>query len=99
MDFFLRIKKGKVCILKIDWNKFILGDDVAKIILFMLGILFLTLGFFYIIVYTNLFTLGYSWGEYFKFMAGHIKNYSLLVGIILIAISLQIRWPERGLRR
>ncbi len=54
----------------------------------MSGFLFMVIGFFYLIVYTNLFTFGYSFSEYIEFMLTHIRNYSLFIGVILIVIAL-----------
>ncbi len=47
----------------------------------------MTIGFFYFIVYSNLFTFGYSIKEYLIFMASNIKNYTLILGIILLLIA------------
>ena len=53
----------------------------------VIGFVLTTIGFFYFIVYSNLFTFGYSLSEYLIFMASNIKNYTLLVGIILLLIA------------
>ena len=46
------------------------------------------MGFFYFIIYFNLFTFGYSFKEYLLFMTTNFKTYILLLGIILLLISL-----------
>ena len=63
-------------------------NNLTRIIIYLLGILFTTIGMFYVICYTNLFTFGYSLKEYLIFMVTHYKNYSLLLGIILLSISI-----------
>ena len=54
-----------------------------------MGFLLTTLGFYYYIIYANLFTFGYSFSEYLLFMLKNVKSYSLFFGIILLLISLR----------
>ncbi|MCI2041989.1 MAG: hypothetical protein LKJ84_03425 [Bacilli bacterium] len=68
---------------------------MTRIIIYLLGFMFTTLGFFYFICYTNLFTFGYSFSEYLNFMFTHYKTYSLLLGIILLIISIYGRREKR----
>ena len=61
---------------------------MTRIIIYLLGFIFTTLGLFYYICYTNLFTFGYSFIVYLHFMFTNIKTYSLLLGIVLLIISI-----------
>lgn len=47
----------------------------------------MTWGFFYVIIYSNLFTFGYSFIEYLKFMFTHVSIYLLFIGLLLILVS------------
>ncbi len=51
------------------------------------GFILMTWGFFYVIIYSNLFTFGYSFIEYLKFMFTHVSIYLLFIGLLLILIS------------
>lgn len=60
---------------------------IKNIIIGLIGFILTTIGFFYFIVYSNLFTFGYSIKEYLIFMFTNIKNYTLILGIILLLIA------------
>ena len=60
---------------------------MKHIIIGIIGFILTTIGFFYFIVYSNLFTFGYSFKEYLIFMASNMKNYTLLLGIILLLVA------------
>lgn len=66
-----------------------------RVVLYLLGFFFLTMGFFYIIVYTNLFTFGYSIGAYMEFMVSHVRNYSLLLGLLLLLVAIYGKGKKR----
>lgn len=61
---------------------------MIRILLYGSGFILMVMGFFYLIIYTNLFTFGYSLKEYMYFMLSHIRNYALLVGFILVIVAL-----------
>ena len=61
----------------------------------LIGFILTTIGFFYFIIYSNLFTFGYSFVEYLKFMFSNIKNYTLILGIILLIIALKRKEKKR----
>ena len=61
---------------------------MIRILLYGSGFILMVIGFFYLIIYTNLFTFGYSLKEYMYFMLSHIRNYALLVGLILVIVAL-----------
>lgn len=62
---------------------------MKKIILLGLGILFLSISLFFMILYLNLFTLGYSFFDYVHFINSRIECLIFYVGIILIIIGLK----------
>lgn len=68
---------------------------MMKLFIYIVGFMLMTMGFFYVIAYINLFTFGYSLLEYSKFMLSHIQTYSLPIGMLLIAIALY----KKGARR
>ena len=54
---------------------------------YLFGILFMTIGFLFFILYFNLFVFGYSLGEYFLFLIGRFECYSFLLGVFFIAFA------------
>ena len=61
---------------------------IKYLLIGLIGFILTTFGFFYVIVYSNLFTFGYSLKEYFLFMLTKLGLYSLILGLILIFIAL-----------
>ena len=62
---------------------------IKYLIIGIIGFIFTTIGFFYVIVYSNLFTFGYSFKEYFLFMLKEFRSYFLPIGLILLAFALK----------
>ena len=62
---------------------------MKKIILLGIGILFLSISIFFMILYLNLFTLGYSFLEYVHFINSRIECLLFYTGVILIIIDLK----------
>ena len=61
---------------------------IKYLLIGLIGFILTTFGFFYVIVYSNLITFGYSLKEYFLFMLTKLGLYSLILGLILIFIAL-----------
>ena len=61
---------------------------IKYLLIGLIGFILTTFGFFYVIVYSNLFTFGYSLKEYLLFMLTKLGLYSLILGLILIFIAL-----------
>ena len=59
-----------------------------RFLLFLIGFGFTVIGFSYVILYLNLFTIGYNFLEYVNFIIRRIECLILIVGIILILISI-----------
>ena len=62
-----------------------------RIIIFLLGILFIVTGMISIILYLNLLTFGYSFLEYVNFIIRKFECISLFIGLIIIWISVSHR--------
>ena len=59
-----------------------------KLFLFFIGILFTSMGLFFLIIYLNLFTLGYSFFDFVKFIIMRYECWLFAIGIILIYLSI-----------
>ena len=59
-----------------------------KFLISLLGFMLMVVGFFYIIIYINLLSFGYSLTEYFSYLISRYECWFLLIGLILIIISL-----------
>ena len=71
-----------------------------RILAFISGITLMSVGLFFLILYLNLFTLGYSFGNFVKFIIRRPECFSFLVGLILVILSLgKERLNELFLRR
>ncbi|MEG2457795.1 MAG: hypothetical protein RSB41_02780 [Bacilli bacterium] len=64
---------------------------INKIFMFVLGIILSSIGIVFIVIYMNLFTLGYNLIDYGKFIIKRIEVWSLLIGIIIIIFSFKKR--------
>ena len=62
---------------------------MKKIILLGIGILFLAISFFFMILYLNLFTLEYSFFDYVHFINSRIECLIFYIGIILVIVGLK----------
>lgn len=62
-----------------------------RIILFFLGAIFMLIGNFYIAIYINLFSLGYTIIEYLEYIFTRYECYFTVVGIILIIVSVYLK--------
>lgn len=62
-----------------------------KIILFLVGTFFMLYGNFYIVVYMNLFSFGYTKFEYLEYIFTRYECYCSVIGVILIILAVYIR--------
>ncbi len=67
-----------------------------RILLYILGIIFTSIGLFFMIIYLNLLTTGYSFFDFVKFISRRVEVWLFFVGIICIALSLE-RWIKNEL--
>ncbi len=62
----------------------------------ILGILISSTGLFFIFLYTNLLTIGYSFLEFVHFISKRFECMLFIVGIFLIVLSIE-RWRKNVL--
>ena len=67
-----------------------------RILLYTIGIILTSLGLFFIIIYLNLLTMGYSFSFFVKFISRRVETWLVVIGVICIAISLE-RWIKNEL--
>lgn len=67
-----------------------------KLFIYILGLIFTSLGIFFTIIYLNLLTIGYSFWEFIHFISRKIEFWFIPLGLILIGISLE-RWLKNEL--
>lgn len=60
---------------------------ILRILFFILGFYLMIIGNFYIIIYMNLFSFGYTISEYISFIFTRLECYYTLVGFILIILA------------
>ena len=61
---------------------------MVRFFFFLIGFGLTLIGFIYIIIYFNLFTIGYNFLEYVNFIIRRIECWNALFGIIIMAICL-----------
>lgn len=59
-----------------------------KYVLFLFGFGITIIGLMYIILYLNLFTLGYNFSFYVNFIIRRLECYNFIIGIIIMFISM-----------
>ena len=67
-----------------------------KITLYFIGIILVSVGMFFTIIYLNLLSMGYNFLEFVKFISRKIEFYFILGGLICIGVSLE-RWIKNEL--
>lgn len=63
---------------------------MKKFLILFLGFIAMTYGITYIILYINLFAIGYTIKEYLTFLFTRVEGYFLPLGILLELIGLNI---------
>ena len=59
-----------------------------KILLFILSIICMSIGLFFIVLYLNLFTLGYSFFDFVKFIIMRVECLIFFLGLIFLFLSI-----------
>jgi len=71
-----------------------------KLFTLFLGIILTSVGLFFLILYLNLFTLGYSFFDFVKFIIMRIECLCFFIGVLLLCFSIGgKRLSELFLRR
>ena len=55
-----------------------------KFFIYLLSIFFMTIGLTFIIIYTNLFSFGYTFFEYLEFVLSKIECILFFIGFIML---------------
>ena len=67
-----------------------------NVFIILLGIFFASLGLMFIFLYTNLFTIGYSFLEFVKFISTRLECWLFIFGLIILIIERE-RWKKNVL--
>lgn len=67
-----------------------------KVFLYFLGIIFVSVGIFFTIIYLNLFSMGYSFLDFVKFISMKVEFWLIFLGLVCLVISLE-RWIKNEL--
>ena len=59
-----------------------------KFLMFLSGVLLTSIGLFFLILYLNLFTLGYSFFDFVKFIIMRPECWLFTIGLVLLYFSL-----------
>lgn len=68
----------------------------CRIFFFLLGFGFMVIGCTYIITYLNLLSLGYSFGEYIKYILTRVECLSFLFGFLVMTMSIFWKGEEKN---
>lgn len=68
---------------------------MLRIFFFLFGFGLMVVGFTYIILYLNLFTIGYNFLEYVNFIFSRLECYFVLIGLIILISSLFIKGEKK----
>ena len=61
---------------------------IYRILLYLIGLISLSLGISMMIMYLSLFSLGFTFNEYLEYMFSNYSFYLIPFGILLICLSL-----------
>ena len=67
---------------------------MLRIFFFLFGFGLMVIGFTYIILYLNLFSVGYNFLEYVNFIFSRLECYFTLIGLIVLILSLFIKGDD-----
>ena len=59
---------------------------ITRIILFLIGFVFMIIGFSYFIIYINLLSFGYNIYEYINYCLTRYECWLLIIGLIITSI-------------
>ena len=69
---------------------------MIRIFFFLIGFALMVIGFSFIILYLNLFTIGYNFFEYVNFIIRRIECYYALIGFIIILLTIIIKGDKKN---
>ena len=68
---------------------------MLRVFFFLFGFGLMVVGFTYIILYLNLFSVGYNFSEYVNFIFNRIECYFVLVGLSILILSTFIKGEKK----
>lgn len=60
---------------------------ILRILLYIIGILIISISLSYMYLYTNLFTIGYTFKEYLFYILTRYECLMIILGIIIVVVS------------
>lgn len=67
---------------------------MIRVFFFLLGFGLMVVGFTYVILYINLFTIGYNFLEYVNFIFSRYECYFIFLGLFILILSLVIKGED-----
>lgn len=61
---------------------------ITRIVFFLIGFIFMVIGFSYFIIYINLLSFGYSLSEYLAYCISRYECQLLIIGFIIVLLTL-----------
>lgn len=61
---------------------------ITRIVFFLIGFIFMVIGFYYFIIYINLLSFGYSLPEYLAYCISRYECQLLIIGFIIVLLTL-----------
>ncbi len=68
---------------------------MTRILFFIIGLFFMTIGNVFILLYLNLLTLGYNFIFYVNFITRRFECYYLLIGLIIVLLTIFIKGDKK----
>ena len=68
---------------------------MLRIFFFLFGFGLMVIGFTYIILYLNLFSVGYNFSEYVNFIFRRLECHFVLIGLIILILSMFIKGEKK----
>lgn len=64
---------------------------MIRIFFFLFGFGLMVVGFTYVILYMNLFTIEYNFYEYVNFIFSRVECYFVFIGLVILILSMFIK--------
>lgn len=64
---------------------------MVRVFFFLFGFGFMVIGLSFIILYLNLMTMGYNFGNYVNFIIREVECYYSIIGLTIMILSITIK--------
>lgn len=64
---------------------------MVRVFFFLFGFGFMVIGLSFIVLYLNLLTMGYNFGNYVHFIIGKVECYYSIIGLTIMILSMTIK--------